>query len=204
MILLCSDGLSSPALLEAVDAVLPPDFQKAALVVTADKQYKFRSHNIPRNRHELEQLGLEVDVLDIDRCDPELLLDYDVVEFIGGNPFYLLRSIRRKNAEWVMEKLAEEKLLIGWSAGALVLGPTLELIHRYTPEMNRKGWVKSMDALNLCPFPILPHYSSFIHRFERLEERCQEFEEEYSIEVLRLNDGDGVFLNGDWMEVIRA
>jgi len=32
--------------------------------------------------------------------------------------------------------MAREKVLIGWSAGALVMGPSLELVNGYSPEMN--------------------------------------------------------------------
>ena len=61
------------------------------------------------------------------------LLHFDVVEFIGGNPYYLLDAIRRHHAEPVLQALARECCLIGWSAAAFVFGPTLALVDRYSP-----------------------------------------------------------------------
>ena len=48
-----------------------------------------------------------------------------MVEFIGGNPYYLLRECR---AEETLKALARERCLIAWSAGALVMGPTIGII----------------------------------------------------------------------------
>lgn len=62
----------------------------SALVVTADNQYKDKNYHVPRCMEELQSLGLTVDLFDIDISPVEQLLSYDVVEFIGGNPFYLL------------------------------------------------------------------------------------------------------------------
>ena len=62
--------------------------KKAALVVTADNEYKEQNYHVPRCIKELEALGLTVDIFDLDKDAPELLLNYDVVEFIGGNPFF--------------------------------------------------------------------------------------------------------------------
>lgn len=64
------------------------------------------------------------------------LLKYDVVEFIGGNPYYLLNSVRVHNASAVIKQLAEEKVLLGWSAGAMVFTPSIEIVHKLTPEIN--------------------------------------------------------------------
>ena len=202
MLVLCSDGLTSPALLQAVREKLPQNASKAALVVTADRQYKKRNHHLPVDQAQLEALGLVVELFDLDHEPAEALLDYDAVDFIGGNPFYLLYAIRKKQAEPVLSRLAAEKALIGWSAGAIVFGPTLELIREYTPEMD-KFPLPSLDGLGLCPHPVLPHYSSFLGRFERFEERCRDFEQRSSLSVLRLSDGEGAILDGDERKIIR-
>ena len=70
----------------------------AALVVTADNEYKEKNYHVPRGIAELEALNLQVDIFDLDKQDVDLLLNYDVVEFIGGNPYYLLHSIRQNKA----------------------------------------------------------------------------------------------------------
>ena len=202
MILLCSDGLTGEALVtELQKRVTGPG--KAALVVTADGKYKEKNYHVPRCRAELEKLGFTVDLFDIDTEDAGRLSGYDLVEFIGGNPFYLLHAVRRAGARPVLEKLASERVLIGWSAAAIVFGPSLELVNGYTPEMNTVG-LTDLNGLGLTETEVLPHYGRFLLRFDRFEEKCTLYEQRKGKTVIRLNDGDGVFVDADRTLTVRA
>ena len=138
MLILCSNGLSSnELLLQFKDKIC--NCKHAALVVTADPVYKKKNYHVPRCIQELESLGLTVDIFDLDVQPAEQLLQYDVVEFIGGNPYYLLNSVRNTDSTEILRNLSWNKFLIGWSAAAFVFGPTLALADKYTPEMNELG-----------------------------------------------------------------
>ena len=202
MLILCSNGFSSTNLQRQAQQHLA-NAKKAALVVTADNEYKEQNYHVPRCIKELEALGLTVDIFDLDKDAPELLLNYDAVEFIGGNPFYLLYSIRASHAERILQIIANEKVLIGWSAAAFVFGPTLELVNTYSPEMNSMG-LSDLTALALTDTEVLPHYSKFCSKFDRFEERCQEYEQTNEVNVIRLNDGDGVFISRESIIVCRT
>ncbi len=195
MLILCSNGLSSDNLLNEFSKYAT-GLSEAALVVTADNKYKENNYHVERCQSELMKPGLKTDIIDIDKVPPETLLRYDVVEFIGGNPYYLLDAIRRENALKVLTRLVANKILIGWSAAAFVFGPTLELINLYSPELNFLG-LTDLTALNLTDTEVLPHYDKFINRFERFEERCAEYEQSKGINVVRLNDGDGIFITAN-------
>ena len=41
------------------------------------------------------------------------------------------------------------------------------------------------------------HDGKFLSRFEKFEEKCCIYEEEYGVKVIRINDGDGVFIDKD-------
>lgn len=172
------------------------DCKTAALVVTADNEYKEQNYHVPRGIAELESLNLHVDIFDLDMQSAELLLDYDVVAFIGGNPYYLLHSIRENHAQEILKSISINKILIGWSAAAFVFGPTLELVNCYSPEMNFMG-LTDLSGLSLTDVQVLPHYSKFLTKFEQFEEKCRIYEKAHSVNVIRLNDGDGVFIDGD-------
>ncbi len=195
MLVLCSNGLSSETLLARIREKTA-GCRTAALVVTADNEYKENNYHVSRCVSELQALNLRVDVLDLDHHSAASLLNFDVVEFIGGNPYYLLHSIREHNAADVLRKIATDKILIGWSAAAFVFGPTLELVNRYSPEMNFLG-LTDLCALSLTEVQVLPHYSKFLTRFEQFEEKCCAYEKEHHVHVIRLNDGDGVLIDGD-------
>ncbi len=202
MLILCSNGLSSDALKSEMLKYVAK-LTKAALVVTADNEYKENNYHIPRCVEELKQLGLTTDIIDIDNSDPNILLQYDLVEFIGGNPFYLIDSIRRNCAQGILKIISAEKILVGWSASAFVFGPTLDLVNEYTPEMNIVG-LTDLSGLNLTDVEVLPHYSRFVSRFNNFEERCVKYEKSHLKSVTRLNDGDGIFIDCDTKIHIRA
>ena len=198
MLVLCSNGLTGEKLFNEVKRRMKSG-KTAAVVVTADNEYKEQNYHVPRTIDELNRLGLTAECFDLDKQPPELLLNYDAVTLIGGNPYYLLDAIRRTNAEPVLRKLAQNKTLIGWSAGALVCAASLALIDVYSPEMNFLE-LDDLTALGLWDGYILPHYSKFIDRYERFEERCQEFEAAHGCEVMRINDREGIII--DYGEVI--
>jgi len=202
MLILCSDGLSSPMLQTQVKQHLI-GCKTATLVVTADNVYKEKNYHVSRCVEELKAMGLTVDILDLDKDTPELLLNYDVVEFIGGNPFYLLHSIRTYHAEEILQTIANEKVLMGWSAAAFVFGPSLKLVNIYSPEMNFMG-LTDLTALTLTDAEILPHYSKFCSKFDRFEERYCEYEKEYNAKVIRLNDGDGLLIDQTTQKLVRG
>jgi dipeptidase E len=195
VIVLCSNGLSSETLLAHIRSKTAA-CKTAALVVTADNEYKEKNYHVPRCISELQALNLQVDLFDLDQQSADALLHYDVVEFIGGNPYYLLHAIRKHKAEEVLRALAATKILIGWSAAAFVFGPTLELVNCYSPEMNFLG-LTNLSGLALTNVQVLPHYSKFMTRFERFEETCSIYEKEHDVKVIRINDGDGVVLDGE-------
>lgn len=200
MLLLCSDGLTSDTIMDFLHSKLS-DQQNAALVVTADNQYKERNYHVKRCIEELERLGLRVELFDLDHQPAELLPGYDVVEFIGGNPFYLLHAIRENRCEAVIRELAARCILIGWSAAAFVFGPGLGSAELYTPEMNFMG-LKDLRGLALTDLEILPHYQRFLHKMEGFEERCQQYERDHHCTVLRLDDGDGIWIGQDGTPIL--
>ena len=193
MLVLCSNGLTSEKLLTYVREK-SVGCKNAALVVTADNEYKEKNYHVNRCIEELKSINLDVDIFDLDKQPAKLLLNYDIVEFIGGNPFYLLHSIRENDAFDVLKFLADEKILIGWSAAAFVFGPTLELVNRYSPEMNFLG-LTNLNGLSLTQYEVLPHYSRFISKFEQFEEKCRDYEGKHNIKVIRINDGEGVIID---------
>lgn len=192
MIIMTSDGLSSGRLMQEAKRYVRPG--RAALVVTADPVYKERNYHVPRLTRELEALGLSVELFDFDTQMPQDLSEYGVVEMIGGNPYYLLNAILTRGFKAALTELAQERCLIGCSAGSVVMTPTLKLIDQYSPEMNLVG-LENLTALGLTDVQILPHYSKFLARYEHFEAKCAQYERENQCSVIRLNDGEAVIID---------
>lgn len=200
MIVLTSNGLSSACLMTEMRKYIKTG--KAALVVTADNVYKEKNYHVERLTQELEALGLSVDCFDFDTQSPADLMNYDVVELIGGNPYYLLDSIRKNGYSEALAVFANSKVIIGCSAGALVLAPSLDLIDLYSPEMNIVD-LKDLSACHLTDVRLLPHYSKFMNRYDHFEEKCALYEQENACSVLRINDGEGVLINETDVTIVR-
>lgn len=199
MLLLCSDGLTNSKLQNCVKEF---GGKTAALVVSADHVYKEKNYHVPRVTEELQQCGLTVDLFDLDiQCVNELLC-YDVIEFIGGNPYYLLKLLRECHAEKILTEFAQNRCLIGWSAGAIVMGPTIGIIDVFSPEMNQWG-LTDLTGMNLTDVQILPHYDKFLNRYDKLEERCLKYEKENLCQVIRLNDGEGIVIKDNKRMLIK-
>ncbi len=200
MIILTSNGLSSNQLINKLKKYIFKG--TAALVVTADNEYKAKNYHVERLTRELNNLGLTVTCFDFDYQSPEELKKYDVVELIGGNPYYLLDSIKKNGFFDVLKYFAKNKYLIGCSAGALVLTPSLNLIDIYSSEMNIVG-LKDLSACHLTDIQILPHYSKFLKKYAAFEEKCSDYEQAFSCNVIRLNDGEGIIINENSTDILK-
>lgn len=88
----------------------------------------------------------------------------------------------------MLQKIAYEKVLIGWSTGAIVLTPSMEIVDKFTPEMNIVN-LDNLGGLSFTNTHILPHYSKFKKRFEDLEDVCKEYEQEHNCSIV--NDENG-------------
>lgn len=196
MLILTSNGLSSDNLIRKMTEYCA-SLSRAVIITTASVGYKKNDWHIPQLTKELNSLNLSVDYFDFDFQNPELLLNYDVIEIIGGNPFYLLKSMRKANCEVIMKKLIQHKIVIGISAGSIVMQKNINLIAQYSPELNDDVNLTDYSGLGLCSIELLPHYSRFITIFERFEERAKEYEIENNCEIIRINDGQAVIVNSD-------
>lgn len=114
----------------------------------------------------------------------------------GGNTFHLLRGLYETALiESIRERVREGMPYIGWSAGANVACPTI----RTTNDMPIVE-PPSLNALNLVPFQINPHYTDEHpagHQGETREQRIAEFiEANRGVYVVGLREGSMLRVEG--------
>jgi len=88
----------------------------------------------------------------------------------GGNACLLLRNLRRSGLDRSIKDFArkEEHVLAGYSAGAMVLTPTVQLAAQEPFNENREVGLTTFDALSLVDYEVFPHYDATTHAaFER-------------------------------------
>jgi len=146
-----------------------------------------------------KKYGIE-DILYFDlnkEYDPSLtdeLLACDAIHLSGGDPFQFLGSIRKRNFGPVLRKYWENGgILLGISAGAIVLTPSINISHVFYKSRTDKH-----QAVGLVDFHFLPHWNL---REGRMED-VQKFSKENQATVYACNDGDGMVMNGGKAEVV--
>lgn len=113
----------------------------------------------------LTRAGAKVEPIDLRqwRDDPvglrAQLASKDIILVCGGNGFYLTWILRETGADEIIKDLVSSgTVYAGWSAGAVVAGPTL----RFFEPMEGLSVVPAMvhDGLALTDLVTLPHYDT--------------------------------------------
>ncbi len=194
MIILTSNGLSSDKLISETKKHIRSEMKNAAIITTASVGYKEKDWHNPRLVSELAQLKLSTSFVDIEFENPEKLLQFDILMFGGGNPFYLLHFMKKTNCKDILLKfLSCKKIIIGVSAGSVVLETTCGLIYEFDPQLNDNIKV-DLKGLNLVDADICPHYSRYISRYDCFNERIKKVEKAYGTNIIKVNDGEGIFI----------
>lgn len=144
----------------------------------------------------LKSLGYEVEILDITKFDETYLKDKflktECICISGGNIFYLLQEIKRKNLVEVLFKRIKEGLFyIGESAGAIIMSENIE----YSQMMDDKSIASELDdytGVNVFNHYVLPHIGEY-----PFEESTQKILENYQdkISLVAINNSEAILVN---------
>ena len=160
-LLLTSAGLCDPALVRAVEelagrsvaglraAVIPT----AANVVPGDKGWLINDYVLTQRAGFAEVDIVDVSALTTDVWEPRLAAA-DVLVLTGGDTTHLLHWLRRSGLDRALPTLLDERVLVGISAGSMVLGPHLDLSMSIRPQPEDRV------GLGLVDFLVMPHLGS--------------------------------------------
>ncbi|MDO3410940.1 Type 1 glutamine amidotransferase-like domain-containing protein [Saccharibacillus sp. CPCC 101409] len=165
---------------------------KVSIITTASPS-KNDNRYAQRAMHEFKDMGFQhINFVDIEFDDPQMLIHRDIIYINGGNPFTLLYHAKKSGADEIIKTLAAQHVIIvGVSAGALVLGPNINIVDFFTPEMNTMN-LTDFTALGVTDKLIFPHYDRedlFKNSTNQtIEERIVEFESNENCKVTRLKE----------------
>ena len=144
----------------------------------------------------LKSLGYEVEILDITKFDETYLKDKflktECICISGGNTFYLLQEIKRKNLVEVLFKRIKEGLFyIGESAGAIIMSENIE----YNQIMDDKSIASELDdymGVNVFDHYVVPHLGEY-----PFEETAQKTLDTYQdkISLVAINNSEAILVN---------
>ena len=129
--------------------------------------------------------------------DPALLpelLACDAIHLSGGDPFQFLGSIRKRKFGPVLKKYLDDGgILLGISAGAIVLTPSINISHVFYQSRTDKH-----QAVGLVDFYFLPHWNL---REARIADVVK-FSGENRAAVYACRDGDGMVIRDGKIELV--
>lgn len=121
----------------------------------------------------LAELDLSITGVHTVEDAPAAIAAADVVMVGGGNTFNLLKNCRERGLiEPIRQAVKNGALYVGWSAGANLACPTIRTTNDM-PIIDPGG----LDALNLVPLQINPHFTNALpagHQGETREQRIRE------------------------------
>lgn len=93
--------------------------------------------------------------------EKEKLLSTNIVMITGGNTFKLLNHLRQSGLDkTIVEFWQKDKVVLaGFSAGAIVLTPSIETAKTGYGDSNEIG-LTDLAGLNIVEFEVWPHYES--------------------------------------------
>ena len=135
--------------------------KKILFIPTATNADEYKKY-IHLTQKVFEDFGYEVENFDVSIFSEEIakekLSEAKIVFISGGNTFYLLQELKRKNLiTYLKERIENGLLYIGESAGSVIAAPDIE----YASVIDDKTVATELDdytGLNLVDFYIVPHF----------------------------------------------
>lgn len=135
--------------------------RRAVLIPTAGIVSRVK---LPVGLHvkELARLGVTTQELEISSAShseiAQAIRAADIVFVSGGNTFFLLQELKRSGADrLIAEHVAQGKLYIGISAGAVAAGPDIEYIKPMDDHRKGAGLRGDFAGLDLVALSVMPH-----------------------------------------------
>lgn len=150
---------------------------------------------------DLERCGLRLVRLDLDEPTSDVEGDLgraDVVFVGGGDPFHLLAAARRSGFDAAAAAFVSSgRPYVGMSAGAILVGPTLEPVTLTSPHRPAAG--QPLDGVGLVEQVVLPH-----HDREGRAERHRVALERFggSVTLVPLRDDEALVVDGGAAAVV--
>jgi dipeptidase E len=198
-LLLSSRAFKTPAITQAFIKMLPAHHQssKISIIVNSVKEGRLHPKMIALQT-QLHALGFRnVTLFDVFQDNLDILKQSDALILNGGYEFYLLHALKSSNADQVINDLAQNnRPIYGISAGAIVLGPDLQLYQYLYPEDNLLQ-DKDLHGLKLTTTRIYPHFDQHAITNPGLIDQINHWENTHHQSVIRLNNDEGLLIQDE-------
>lgn len=176
--------------------------KEVSIITTAAEDYKERNRNIVHLQEILSVLGYRTKLVDVELEGCGALETSEIIVLGGGNPYYLLYHLKKSKAEsLLMQKIKEDTLVVGISAGVFALMKSVTILDILTPEMNTINLVDK-TGIGVVREVVIPHYDRFVREGIIDEDQVDAFEKSQKDPVLRLREWDVIEYLEDGFRIV--
>ena len=203
MTIFTSNGFANAEIFSHAKALSKRSLRKVAIIVSAVIPQKAGAPWVKNVYNFLTDQGIPViDYIDIEFEKAGKLLDYDLLYFMGGNPYHLLHYCRERNLSAVLKEcLGEHRIIIGRSSSSMVLSAGIRYVEEFNTilgfanEYGSSVGPEQLAGLGLLDNYIFPHFSEFLQKVPDLDDRLTDIELRDNVGIIRLNDGEAIISN---------
>ena len=165
-------------------------------IPTASEVENDRSYMV-QNKLNLQNMGYKIIDIALSTQSKEEIVEklhtIDALYVAGGNCFYLLQQIKRKNVLNELRDFADKKIYIGASAGSCIASPSIEYVYNLD-DRTAAPLLTDYHSLNLIHAHILPHYKSS-DEYSALIDKT--IDENPNLKFIVLTDSQAVIVNSN-------
>jgi dipeptidase E len=124
----------------------------------------------------------------------KILEEYPLIFLGGGNTFRFLYWLRKRNLIEKLKELSKSKIIIGESAGALILTPNIKLSGDKNLSLPSDD---SFDSIGITKFYIKPHFTNSIQNTQFIKAFRHSLPIEKQFPIYGIPDDGGIILDND-------
>ena len=129
------------------------------------------------------------------------LKDTDIIYSVGGKQFILAKLFKEIGFDNLLKKLAKDKVIMGTSAGSIVLGKTVDSNEYYLDRYKINKEDIEVHNLEFVDFNIIPHYLR-ADRLKYNEEYYKRILKDNTFKMYAINDNQAIIYNEGQLEFI--
>lgn len=133
--------------------------------------------------------AIKADIIDLNKSNLDLILDYDIIYVLGGNLTPLIELNKEYNLKNNIVDFLKKGIYIGESAGAVFLSDDVRYYYDIKKGTKPKYNVKldTYKGLGLIDIYVYPHFQK---TNQEMKDKIMKYEQNYNIEIVKLNDGE--------------
>ena len=177
--------------------------KKILFIPTATNVDEYKKY-IHLTQKAFEDFGYEVENFDIsvfsEETVKEKISETKIIFVSGGNTFYLLQELKKKNLiSYLREKIENGLLYIGESAGSVITAPNIE----YADIVDDKALATELNdytGLNLVDFYVVPHFEEepFVESSRKVVELYKD-----KLDLKVINNKEVVLVENDDFRIVK-